>query len=175
MSEVNLPSQIAGLLQVSYLSRAFDETFLAPIRESLPFSWHVVSEEDLETSDYRGRAIVTRRNQWVAPEKTRERGKSFLFFHADRTERPEELDEKNTAIVYRTPNFDNPNSDRTFDAVDKAKAYIDDELALDAQTESLAPIIAFLKDLPCSCGEYGSIEAREYIRYAAQLAEIVKP
>ena len=66
MSEVNLPSQIAGLLQVCYLSRAFDETFLAPI-------------------------------------------------------------------------------------------------------------IAFLKDLPCSCGEHGSIEAREYIRYAAQLAEIVKP
>jgi len=170
---MNFPPGIAAALQQNYLSRVFDNTFMAPYRESLPYSWHITSHDDIETTDYRGRAIVTRRDQWVPPEKTRERNRSSIFA-GDRTERPDELDENNTAIVYRTPSFDNPNSKRTFDAVDKAKAYIDNELALDAQTESLAPIIAFLKDLPCSCGEYGSIDDREYIRYAAQLAEIVK-
>jgi hypothetical protein len=136
-----------------------------------PYKWRVAGTGTVQTYEYRGQIIEEQRTFWTPPEKELPEGErhGWPFYHFAK---PLGLDEKNSYIRFTTQDFDSK-WHKSHLTLEDAKAYIDTELALSKRAESLASVIDFLKRMPCSCGEYGDVSDREYLRFAAELTDLI--
>lgn len=154
------------------LMQAQIERYIDPPSER-PYKWRFDHQDELENIEYRTEHISVVRQFWTPPEKERDEAQGAwgsMFFW--KFVKPERLDENNSRVCYDTTDWEYPKTCKTWKTLESAKEYIDHQLALDARKEALQPFVDFLKKMPCTCGEYGSVNDREYLYYAAELADL---
>ena len=159
-------------------TRTLQDIYLKPYRDALSYSWRVRESKEEARHTHRGHDIVVERDYWFPPEKVREhsdqRGSWGSIFSRSFDQKPSGLDDDDTKLVYRTNSFEDTKYPKQFDSLEKAQAYIDEELALDEAASELGAVVEYLDSMECSCGEYGSISKREYLRHAVDIAKLVR-
>ena len=160
---------------MSLQSRIADDwgkSIVEDIRRNKPYSWTQVGEEVLHVENYKGEEIKEIRFTYAPPEKEREPSNfSFSMFGGGK---PDGLRKDNTTRRFETRNWSEKYK-RYHMTAEKARAYVQENLDIDALAARLAPLVKFLEhDMPCTCGEYGMLSDREYLERAYEAFAIAK-
>lgn len=141
-----------------------------------PYRWKKTDEQVVKEHDYRGETITEKVLTWAPPEKQPENNMQGAFSLMYGGGKPDGLRDDNTAKRFVTKDWAGESKiGKWFSTLAKAKAYVDENLSIEANADALKPIVKFLKhDMPCTCGEHGLLSDREYLEKAHELFLLLK-